>query len=303
MTEFHLQPLQKIDDSELKDKALQFFDYLDVSIHTREEYKSRIGMFIQFISANGFERNSFLSFKRHLANRDDFAISTKNKYLATARIFLKELYRQGYLPVEITTNIRSFNQSTKHKREGLNHTEIERLVGLIQQQPDTFKNNRLKALFCLLVFQGLRQIEVSRLDVKDIDLVAKKAYVQGKGRDDKEAVHLLPQTVSTLKVYLKLNRVSSGALFKSQGNRQSNRITTKTINRELKQLFSEIGVDKTVHGLRHYYITKLLETFDVRDVRKFSRHKSLEMLIIYDDEIELGHKSLEVAECFSKFVI
>lgn len=303
MTEFHLQPLQKIDDSELKNKALQFFDYLDVSISTRQEYKSRIGMFIESITTNGFDRNSFLHFKRELAGRDDFAIATKNKYLATSRIFLKELYRQGLLPTDITTNIRSFNQSTKHKREGLNHTEIERLVGLIQQLPETAKSNRLKALFCLLVFQGLRQIEVSRLDVKDIDLVAKKAYVQGKGRDDKEAIHLLPQTVSTLKAYLKLNRVSSGALFKSQGNRQSNRITTKTINRELKQLFSEIGVDKTVHGLRHYYITKLLETFDVRDVRKFSRHKSLEMIIVYDDEIELGHKSEEVAECFKSFKI
>jgi len=303
MTDFHLQTLQKIDDIGLKERASLIFDYLDVSANTKHEYKARIGLFVQFITDEGFDRNSFLTFKRQLANRDDFAVSTKNKYLATARIFLKELYRQGLLPTDITTNIKSFNQSIKHKREGLSHTEIKSLTELIQHLPDTNKNTRLKALFCLLTFQGLRQIELVRLDVKDIDLVAKKAYVQGKGRDDKEAIHLLPQTVTVLKAYLKTNRVSSGALFKGQGNRHSNRITTKTVNRELKSLFCEIGVDKTVHGLRHYYITALLEHFDVRDVRKFSRHKSLEMLIVYDDEIDLGYKSQEVAECFKSFSI
>lgn len=287
-----------INADELLSLAKQSFDNLDVSASTIQEYKSRICVFLDFITTNAFSRNSFLEFKRHLSQRDDFAVSTKNKYLATSRIFLKELYRQGLIPIEITTNVRSFNQSPKHKREGLNHSEIEKLVKIIQEMPDTIKNARLKCLFCLLVFQGLRQIEVSRLDVKDIDLVARKAYIHGKGRDDKEAVHLLPQTVSVLKTYMKKNRVSSGALFKSQGNRYSSRITTKTILREIKALFENVGIDKTVHGLRHYYVTTLLERFDVRDVRKFSRHKSLETIIVYDDEIELGEKALEVAECF-----
>lgn len=281
-----------------ENEAKKIFDLLDVSLNTRKEYKNRIGLFLSFINDNSFNRNSFLEFKRHLIDRDDMAVSTKNKYLATARIFLKELYRLGLIPVEITVNVKSFMQSNKHKREGLCHEEVESLVTFIHSLPNNERNTRLKAFFCLLTFQGMRQIEVARLDVKDVDLIAKKAYVQGKGRDDKEAIHLLPETVRVVREYMRVNKVASGILFKSLGNRKSDRISTKTINRELKVLFAEVGVDKSVHGLRHYYITTLLETFDVRDVRKFSRHRSLEMLIVYDDEIDIAHKANEVAACF-----
>ncbi len=301
MTDLSITKYENIESSDLRKKAETYFDYLDVSIHTRREYKYRIGLFIGFLTNHSFGRNSFLEFKRFLADREDLSVATKNKYMATARIFLKELYRLGIVPVEITVNIKSFNQSSKHKREGLNHSEIETLVSRVHDLPNDERNTRLKSLFCLLVFQGLRQVEITRIDVKDLDLVAKKAYIQGKGRDDKEAIHLMPQTVKTIKTYMQVNKIASGVLFKSLGNRKGVRLSTMTINRELKSLFREVEIEKTVHGLRHYYITTLLEKFDVRDVRKFSRHKSLEMLIVYDDEIEIGHKSKEVAECFKNF--
>lgn len=160
MPEKAIQKYQDLGSAELQKKAETYFDYLDVSVHTRREYRYRIGMFIEFISTYGFNPNSFLEFKRLLAAREDFSVATKNKYLATARIFLKELYRLGVLPVEITVNVRSFSQSTRHKREGLNHSEIQRLVSRIYELPNDTRSTRLKALFCLLVFQGLRQVEV-----------------------------------------------------------------------------------------------------------------------------------------------
>lgn len=279
-------------------KAKQIFDLLDASYNTRQEYKSRIGLFLTFLQSTTFNHNTFLEFKRYLAERSDFAVATKNKYLATARIFLKELNRRGLIPTDITQNIKAFNQSNRHKLEGLNQSEIEALVEKVHNLPTTPKNARLKALFCLLAFQGLRQIEIIRMDVDDLSLVNKKAAIQGKGRDDKEYIHLLPETVKALRIHLKINKVTVGAIFKSVGNRRSKRITTMTIKRELGALFDELGIDKTVHGFRHYFITTLLKKFDVRDVRKFSRHKNLETLIVYDDEIDIGEKAIKVAECF-----
>jgi len=281
-----------------EEKAKQIFDLLDVNLSTRQEYKSRIGLFLTFVQNTAFNHNTFLEFKRHLGERSDFAVATKNKYLATARIFLKELNRRGLIPTDITQNIKAFNQSNRHKLEGLNQAEIETLVAKVHNLPSTAKYARLKALFCLLAFQGLRQIEIIRLDVDDLSLVNKKASVQGKGRDDKESIYLLPETVKALRSHLKINKVSSGAVFKGLGNRKSERITTMTIKREMKELFEELGIDKTVHGFRHYFITTLLKRFDVRDVRKFSRHKNLEMLIVYDDEVDIGEKAIKVAECF-----
>ena len=100
---------------------------------------------------------------------------------------------------------------------------------------------------------------------------------------------------------MKTNKIGSGALFKSMGNRKSERISTMTIKRQLGVLCKEIGVEKGVHGFRHFFITALLKKLDVRDVRKFSRHSSMEMLIVYDDEIDIKKKTVDVFQVFEKF--
>lgn len=279
------------------------FDSIDVSSVTRKDYKYRIGMFIDYIGEQGFTHNSYLEYKRHLANRTDYTIATKNKYLATAKVFLRELNRIGLLPVDITQNTKLFKQIKKHKKEGLSSKDVVRIAEYLRELPVTPYSARLKALFSLLALQGLRQIEVIRLDKAHIDFVAGVAHVTSKGSDDTELVHLSPVTQRALQLHIKHNKVGSGALFRSIGNRKSERLSTMTIKREFQQLFEELDIAKTVHGFRHFYITQLLSQFDVRDARKFSRHKSLEMLIVYDDEIDIKQKADEVFKCFSSMQI
>ena len=93
--------------NDAKNQADKVFDLLDVSETTRADYKYRIGLFLDYVAGKGFNRNSFLEFKRDLAERTDLAVATKNKYLATAKIFLKELNRLGKLPADITQNIKT----------------------------------------------------------------------------------------------------------------------------------------------------------------------------------------------------
>jgi len=196
-----------------RDNAERVFDLLDVTEATRSDYKARIGMFLGFIGERNFNRNSYLDFKRHLSARTDLTVSTKNKYLASTRVFLKELNRQGMLPADITQNIKGFSQNKKHKKDGLNNEEIALLVEKMSLLTNTPRSTRLKAIFSLLTLQGLRQVEIIRLDVSDIDLVSKKAFIQGKGRDDKEPIDLHPKTAKALKEYLKANKIKSGALL------------------------------------------------------------------------------------------
>jgi len=290
-----------IEIDEIKTRANQILNGLDCSETTRKDYSSRVGFFISYVQENGLSRNSYLSFKRYLESKSEYTVSTKNKYLATARVYLKELNRLGLLPVDITQNVKLFSQSKKHKREGFRENEIMELVTVIESLPDTPNKTRLRALFSLLSFQGLRQIEIIRLDINDIDLVRKVIFVRGKGSDDKELIYLAPQTVNALKEYIRVNKVGSGALFKSMGNRKSERISTITIKRQLGSLCKKVGIEKSVHGFRHFYITALLKKLDVRDVRKFSRHSSLEMLIVYDDEIDIKNKTIDVFQVFEKF--
>lgn len=275
--------------SDAREKANRAFDLLDVSEATRADYKYRIGLFIDFTQERGFNRNSFLEFKRALAERTDLAVSTKNKYLATAKIFLKEANRQGLLPADITQNIKTFSQSKKHKRDGLNDEEIKKLTEAIRGLPETPQNARLKAILSLLVFQGLRQVEVIRLDVRDIDFISKTAFIQGKGQDDKEAINLHPEAVKALQNYLKSNGIADGALFTSQSNNNKNqRLTTRALRDIVKETLNALGIEKTTHGFRHYFTSTLIKTYkgDLLEVAQYTRHKSLEMLQVYNDNIK-----------------
>jgi len=270
----------------------RLFEQLDVSDTTRKDYGSRIGLFIEQIRQEGFNRNSYLDYKRQLSHRTDFSVSTKNKYLIVTRIFCKELHRQGYLPVDITQNIKSFKQSRKHKKDGLTEGEIKKILTHFHTVEDTKETSRAKALLSLLILQGLRQIEIVRLNVTEIDIVSQTAFIQGKGKDDKEIIDLHPITVSALKDYIRQWKVADGALFTSTSNNSKHhRLTTRSIRNIINPLLRSLEIDKTVHGFRHYFTTKLIKSYkgDLLTVAQYTRHKSLEMLQIYNDNIK--HKA------------
>ena len=274
--------------NDMQTKAERIFDLLDVSEATRQDYKYRIGKFLNFIQERGANRNSFLDFKRALAEQKDIAVATKNKYLATAKIFLKEANRLGDISADITQNIKAFSQSKKHRRDGLNDEEMSRLTEAMQALPETPQNTRLKAVISLLVFQGLRQVEIIRLDVRDLDFIGKTAFIQGKGRDDKEPIDLHPEAIKALQAYLKTNKIADGALFTSQSNNSKNqRLTTRAIRDIVKKTLNALGIEKTTHGFRHYFTTTLIKTYkgDLLEVAQYTRHRSIEMLQVYNDNI------------------
>lgn len=272
------------------EKAKKFFYFLDISSATKKDYQARISHFLDFITEKGMDRNSFLEYKNYLKSRTDYTVSTKNKYLVTAKVFLKELNRRGILPADITQNIKSFSQSKKHKKEGLNDEEIETLTRTLKDLPNTAGNTRIKAIVSLLIFQGLRQVEITRLDVKDIDLIRKTALIEGKGRDDKEIIYLHPETVKHIKYYLKKNNLKDSPLFICKSNNNKNkRITTRGLRMIIKKVLDDLEIDKCVHGFRHYFTTTLIKNYkgDLLRVAQYTRHRSLEMLQIYNDNIKM----------------
>lgn len=272
-----------------KANADYIFDHLDVKEETRQDYKYRIAMFLTFTHKLGINHNTYLDYKRSLASRTDLSISSKNKYLIASRVFLKELNRMGLMPIDITQNVKTFSQDKKHKRDGLNEGEIKRLGDFIRQLPTTPDNARFKAITALLALQGLRQVEIVRLDVKDMDFIANTANILGKGRDDKEAVDLHPETTKALKEYLAVSKIKDGVLFPCLSNNNRNgRLTTRALRQMVKDRLNTLGIDKTVHGFRHFFTTTLIKTYkgDLLEVAQYTRHKSLEMLQIYNDRVK-----------------
>lgn len=163
------------------------------------------------------------------------------------------------------------------------------LSSAIHNLPTTPDNMRLRAILSLLALQGLRQCEVVRLDYCDIDFVAKIAFIRGKGRDDKELIDLHPETVQTLREYVKVCNIADGSLFPSwSNNSKGKRITTRALREIVKICINGLGIEKTVHGFRHYFTSVLIKNYkgDLLQVAKYTRHTSLEMLQVYNDNIK-----------------
>jgi len=286
---------QALDTSRLSVKQARLaFDLLPISQTTRDDYKNRVGVFIEFIQINGLNFNTLLDYRKHLEARTDYSISTKNKYFTTAKRYTGILYTAGLIPKDISKDIsgadlKGFKQSKKHKKDGVSPDEIERLTAYFRGLPDEPKTYRLKAIFSLLIYQGLRQVEIIRLDVNDVDLRASRAFIRGKGRDDKEPIALHPYTTTAIKAYLDAYNKKSGALFTSEShNRTGERLTTRSIRKIVKGILDKLDIENTTHGFRHYFTTNLINNYkgDLLTVAHYTRHRSLEMLQVYNDQIK-----------------
>lgn len=113
-----------------------------------------------------------------------------------------DVFTAGIILCELLSRNGHPFKTKKHKKFGLNQEEVNLLLSELNRLPESFSNVRLKTIISLLVFQGLRQIEVTRLDVEDISLGQMTALIHGKGRDDKEPIDLHPRSVEALKHYM-----------------------------------------------------------------------------------------------------
>ncbi|MCA9388414.1 tyrosine-type recombinase/integrase [Candidatus Berkelbacteria bacterium] len=301
------------------------FKALDISRATRKDYEARLPRFLQFVAqSGGLSINTFLDYKQYLESCEDLGVASKNKYLVVAKVYLREMHRRGLIPVDITTNVKTFKQSKKHKRAGLTAHEISKLCKWMDEDlllKGERKYCRIRALIALLIFQGLRTIEICRLDWNDFDEQNAQLAIRGKGKDDKEFVPLHPKTAEALSLYqysffekrqyeskfktdtAALMRLLRSAMFVSYSNSsQHKRLSPRGLRSIIKPILTYLGIKKTVHGFRHFYTTTLIQGYDgnLLDVARYTRHKSLEMLQVYDDSIKEKADLPRYEQAFSK---
>lgn len=149
----------------------------------------------------------------------------------------------------------------------------------------TEQGRRLYAMYLLAVNAGLRTIELSRANVKDLELKNGCAYlyIWGKGHTEADQRKpIAPEVYAAIKDYLdsRADKVTgSSPLFVSTGNRSGGkRIATTTISTMLKRAMQQAGFDSeriTAHSLRHTAGTNIQEmTGNIYLTQKYMRHSS-----------------------------
>lgn len=148
---------------------------------------------------------------------------------------------------------------------------------------------RSAVIVSLMLQEGLRRIEISRLDVEDVDFAERSLLIRSKGGGGVH-VDLLPITSETwgiLRRYLAEEGHRNGPLVRNRVRRHG-RMAPSTISELVREAMVEAGIkapgdsSRTPHSCRHTAAHDILaRTNDVRSVQQALRHRSVRSTEIY----------------------
>jgi integrase/recombinase XerC len=142
------------------------------------------------------------------------------------------------------------------------------------------------ALLRLLYDCALRRNEAVTLDLSYISLAIPQILVLRKGTLDRSPLTLASPTTSALRSWLEVRGDAAGPVFLNLDRAgKGERLTGVSVNRVVAGWGREIGLRLTAHQLRHAAITHALDATggDVRAVARFSGHRQIQTLLVYDD--------------------
>lgn len=159
-------------------------------------------------------------------------------------------------------------------------------------QRSTEQGKRLYAMYLLAVNAGLRTVEISRANIKDLETKGGQTwlYIWGKGRTEADQKKpIAPEVAAAVKDYLQSRTdkpTGASPLFVSTGNRsRGKRIAPTTISTMLKRAMQEAGFDSeriTAHSLRHTAGTNVQEiTGNLYATQLYMRHSNPATTEIY----------------------
>jgi integrase/recombinase XerC len=224
-----------------------------------------------------------LRYKADLLGRG-LAAATVNRRLAALRSLLKLARTLGL--VGWSLEVEGLRTEPYRDTRGPGAVGFRRLLEQLAGRADA-KGVRDRALLRLLFDLALRRSEVVRLDLADFDPQAGTVAVLGKGRTAKVALTLPTPTRTALEAWLAVRGQAAGPLFRSldRAGKGNGRLSAAGLYALVRKLGEQVGLKVWPHGLRHAAITEALDRTggDVRAVQRFSRHRDLRTLMIYDD--------------------
>lgn len=143
------------------------------------------------------------------------------------------------------------------------------------------------AIVRLLFDLALRRAEVVSLDLAHVEWATGRLSILGKKRKERELVTLPAPTRAALEAWVAIRGQDAGPLFRNFDRaKKGERLTGRSVARLVLEAGETAGLGVVrPHGLRHSAITHALDQTkgDVRAVQKYSRHRDLRVLTIYDD--------------------
>lgn len=277
------------------------------SLETKRAYRHDINQFFKYVTgeaSNQRSMESFLSlskndalaiilkYKSHLISVEGIAEATLNRRIAAIRSLAKLGKTLGKCEFDLSEVKGEKIQSYRDTR-GISLEQIKDLIKV----PDltTLKGKRDSAILQLLFETALRRGELTKLRLADYVPESHALWILGKGRGtQKEQITISSRVISSIEDYLAMRKVASKSLnsddflFAATDRRTfGSGLSGEAIRRVVRNCARAAGIARPIspHKIRHSSITIALDQTggDVRSVRKLSRHKKIDTLLVYDD--------------------
>lgn len=273
----------------------QFKQSIDTtSKATADSYTNAVKQYMEYVEKydmNPQKEETVKEYKRHMLGLG-YKTSTVNNYLMAVKRFYAFLEEAGTCE-NIAKKVKKVHETKDFKKDCLTVQQAKTVLCTIDTK--TLTGKRDYALMCLLLYTGLRTVEVARAQVKDIRNKgnATVLFVQGKGHVEKDSFVILPERVQeAINEYLKARKgvTDESPLFECTGNRASGKpLHVKSISRIVKGIFKDNGLvsDRlTAHSTRHTACTlALLSGASLQDVQQMARHQNINTTLIYSHNI------------------
>lgn len=291
----------------------EFVNYIDRSEQTTRTYITNLRQFIKWLSDNDISqptRQDVILYRQYLTAK--CKPNTVKQYLQSVRQFFSWAAANGYYP-DIAANVHAPKvRQDIHKRDALTAADVLNIEQSITAHAEakatraadnakdtagrinraTEQGKRLFAMYMLAVNAGLRTVEISRANIKDLEQKNGTAfiYIWGKGHTEADQKKpIAPQVYDALQDYINSRTdkpTQNSPLFVATGNRSGGkRLAPTTISTMLKRAMQQAGYNSdrlTAHSLRHTTGTIAQEiTGDLFLTQQYMRHTDPKTTEIY----------------------
>jgi len=235
---------------------------------------------------HGQANKAALRFRNVLKDRG-LSNATINQKLSALRSLCALGNRQGF--IQWTLSVDSFKVEVLRDVSGPGVDGLKKMIALASSHRRPAKAARDIALLRLLADNALRRSEVVGLDLEHWK--GETLQVLRKGYTDRLPVTLAPITQEALEAWVAHRGDKPGPLFLNFDHKDGQSgLTGDGLYNLITTLSAKTGNKKSVHSIRHTSITTAIEIAarerkGLQEVQKFSGHKSLGMVLRYNDAV------------------
>ena len=236
-----------------------------------------------FFTLEEAQANAVLVSYKNMLVSSKLSPSSVKRRLAALRSLMKLAKRVKLCRYDL--DIESVPVEALRDTRGPGREGFLKMMAVLEGRTDP-KSIRDRALLRILYELGLRRNEAVSVDLEHLNLEQGWVKVLGKAQRQRQMLTLPDKTKEALRAWLKVRGEEPGALFLALDRANwGRRLSGDGLHWICESVGKMAGIEVKPHGLRHAAITDALDATngDIRAVRRFSRHKSLDMLLIYDD--------------------